>query len=274
MTIDPDRPSEESPWSSPSTRTEPSARELAERPSDRAGDFADASGPADAQTMRLPMYQPRREPFLGKPRSLAILIAVGVVLGALATALTVMAGGGPRQLPAPTFPPTASPPASTATAADQAAGTYRAPADLCQDADFTDLRPPFTTIGDLNPHASTTATLAIAGCDGTTGNDAVNGNFAFEVQVSSRPDALLDLFHQQRAALAARVAVTPVSGVGAEAFQYAAVGQHGLSIDVYDSNLIMRLSWTAMHTNDRLPDDLATALADTCRSTLRLLRQA
>jgi hypothetical protein len=84
---------------------------------------------------------------------------------------------------------------------------------------------------------------------------------------------LLALSHQHPAALAARVAVTPVPGLGAEAFQYAAVGQHGLSIDVYDSNLIMRLSWTAKHPNDRLPDDLATALAGTCRSTLRLLRQ-
>ena len=63
--------------------------------------------------------------------------------------------------------------------------------------------------------------------------------------MSSHPEALPDLFHQQRAALAARVPVTAVPGLGTEAFQYAAVGQNGLSLDIYDENLIMRLSWTA-----------------------------
>jgi len=104
-------------------------------------------------------------------------------------------------------------------------------------------------------------------------NDKVDGSFAFEVQVSSDPAALLDLFHQQRAALAARVKVTPVPGLGTEAFQYVAVGQNGLSLDIYDDNLIMRLSWTAKRLGDKPPADLAEALAGTCRSTLRLLRQ-
>jgi len=91
--------------------------------------------------------------------------------------------------------------------------------------------------------------------------------------VSSDPPALLDLFHQQRAALAARVKVTPVPGLGTEAFQYVAVGQNGLSLDLYDDNLIMRLSWTAKRAGDKPPADLAQALSATCRSTLRLLRQ-
>ena len=247
MTLDPDRSADPSPWSSPDTRTE-------------------------ASTDRPEPYAERREPFLGKPRWLVIVIMVAIVLGALATALTVMAGGGLRSVPAPTFPPTGAP-TTTATAVGPGADVYRAPVDLCQDADFTNLRPPFTTIGDMLTRGSTTPTLVVAGCDGSTGNDAVDGAFSFEVQVSSHPDALLDLFHQQRAALAARVAVTPVPGLGTEAFQYAAVGQHGLSLDVYDANLIMRLSWTADRPGDKLPDSLAEALAGTCRSTMRLLRK-
>jgi hypothetical protein len=35
----------------------------------------------------------------------------------------------------------------------------------------------------------------------------------------------------------------------------------------------MRLSWTAKRPGDKPPADLAEALAGTCRSTLRLLRQ-
>jgi hypothetical protein len=250
MTLDPDGPRDPSPWSSPGTRTE-------------------------VPSPRPEPYPERREPFLGKPRWMVITIVVAIVLGALATALTVMAGGGPRSLPAPTFPPTDPTATTSAAGATTAAGTgeYRAPADLCQDADFTNLRPPFTTIGDMVTRGSTTPTLVVAGCDGTTGNDTVDGGFSFEVQVSSHPDALLDLFHQQRAALAARVAVTPVPGLGTEAFQYAAVGQHGLSLDIYDANLIMRLSWTADRPSDKLPDGLSQALVGTCRSTLRLLRQ-
>ena len=248
MTVVTPDPIEPSPWSSPNT-------------------------PAEVSAPRPEAYAERREPFLGKPRWVVALIAVGVVVGALATALTVMANGGVRTIPPPTFPPSDPPPATTATADDAASGVYRAPADLCQDADFTNLRPPFTTIGDLNPHGSTTPSLVIAGCDGSTGNDKVDGSFAFEVQVSSHPEALLDLFHQQRAALAARVPVTAVPGLGTEAFQYAAVGQNGLSLDVYDENLIMRLSWTAKRPGDKPPADLAQALAGTCRSTIRLLRQ-
>jgi hypothetical protein len=246
MTLDPDRP-DPSPWSSPGTRTEVPV--------------SPALGPGE-----------RREQFMGKPRWFVIVVAIAIVAGAFATALTVMAGGGLKEVPPPTFPPSASP-AASATADELPTGVYRAPADLCQDADFTNLRPPFTTIGDLFTRGSTSATLVVAGCDGSTGNDKVDGAFSFEVQVSSHPDALLELFHEQRAALAARVRVTPVSGVGTEAFQYAAVGQHGLSVDIYDANLIMRLSWTAKHATDRLPDGLADALVGTCRSTMRLLRQ-
>jgi hypothetical protein len=247
VTPDEDRPSEPSPWSSPDTRTE-------------------------LPPYRPPSYPERREPFLGKPRWMVVLIAAGIVVGALATALTVMAGGGLREVPPPTFPPS-DPPSPTATADGFSTGVYRAPADLCQDADFTDLRPPFTTIGDLLPHGSTSPTVIVAACDGSTGNDTVNGTFSFEVQVSTSPDALLDLFHEQRAALAARVPVTPVTGLGTEAFQYSGVGQHGLSVDVYDANLIMRLSWTADQAKDKIPADLSDALTGTCRSTMRLLRQ-
>ena len=249
MTLDPDRP-EPSPWSSPVTRTElPASATLA---------------PVE-----------RREQFMGKPRWLVVAIAIAIVAGAFATALSVMAGGGLNEIPPPTFGPTGSAQAAapSATADDVPTGVYRAPADLCQDADFTNLRPPFTTIGDLLTRGSTTPSLVVAGCDGSTGNDTVDGAFTFEVQVSSHPDALLELFHEQRAALAARVRVTPVAGVGTEAFQYAAVGQHGLSVDIYDANMIMRMSWTAKHATDRLPDGLSQALVGTCRSTMRLLRQ-
>ena len=244
VTVDPTEPS---PWSSPSTPTE-----------------VPAPSP-------LP-YQPRKGSF-SSSAWLVVIVVSAIVVGALATALTIMAGGGLKKVPPPTFPPGDSAPATTATAGDAPVGMYRAPADLCQDADFTNLRPPFTTIGDLSPHGSTDPSLTVAGCSGSTGNDKVDGSFAFEVQVSSDPAALLDLFHQQRAALAARVKVTPVPGLGTEAFQYVAVGQNGLSLDIYDDNLIMRLSWTAKRPGDKPPADLAEALAGTCRSTLRLLRQ-
>jgi hypothetical protein len=246
MTSDPDRPAEPPPWSTPSTATE-------------------------LPTQGLPRIE-RREPFLGKPRWVAVLIGVGVVLGAVATALAAISGGGLPVVPPPTFAPSGSAAVAGPTSA-AAAGVYQAPADLCQDADFTNLRPPFTTIGDQKPSGSTAPGLVVAGCDGTTGNDTVNGAFSFEVQVSSHPDALLDLFHQQRAAVAAQAPVTPVAGLGTEAYQYVAVGQHGLSLEIYDSNLIMRLSWTAQHTTDKVPADLPQALTDTCRSTMRLLRQ-
>src|SRR5262245_39127351 len=241
-------PTEPPPWSSPNTPTEvPAPRPVP--------------------------YVERRERFLGKPAWVVVLVITGIVVGALATALTIMAGGGLKTVPPPTFPPTDTPPATTATADDAPSGVYRAPADLCQDADFTNLRPTFTTIGEMSPRGSTNPTLAVAACDGSTGNDKVDGSFAFEVQVSSQPAALLDLFHQQRAALTARVPVTPVAGLGTEAFRYSAVGQNGLSLDIYDENLIMRLSWTAKRPGDKPPADLARALAETCRSTMRLLRQ-
>jgi hypothetical protein len=245
VTVDPTEPS---PWSSPST-------------------------PTEVPAPRPQPYVERRERFLGKPAWLVVLVISAIVGGALATSLAIMAGGGLKTVPPPTFPPTDSAPATTATAQNTPVGMYRAPADLCQDADFTNLRPPFTTIGDLSPHGTSDPSLTVAGCSGSTGNDKVDGSFAFEVQVSSDPAALLDLFHQQRAALAARVKVTPVPGLGTEAFQYVAVGQNGLSLDIYDDNLIMRLSWTAKRPGDKPPADLAEALAGTCRSTLRLLRQ-
>jgi hypothetical protein len=256
MTLDPDRPS---PWSSPSTHT----------------DLAAAVAPTpDSGPVMAPRPEPR-ERFMGKPRWFVVVIAIAIVAGALATALTVMAGGGLKEIPPPTFPPSApsSGPAGSPAAQGLPTGVYQAPADLCQDADFTNLRPTFTTIGDLSTRGSTTPTLVVAGCDGSTGNDTVDGAFSFEVQVSTNPDALRDLFHAQRSALAARVPVTPVPGIGAEAFQYAALGQHGLSVDIYDANLIMRMSWTARHATDRLPAGLSQALVGTCRSTLRLLRK-
>ena len=245
VTVDPTEPS---PWSSPST-------------------------PTEVPAPRPQPYVERRERFLGKPAWLVVLVISAIVVGALVTSLAIMAGGGLKTVPPPTFPPTDSAPATTATAQNTPVGMYRAPADLCQDADFTSLRPPFTTIGDLFTRGSTSPTLVVAGCDGSTGNDTVDGTFTFEVQVSSHPDALLQLFHEQRAALAARVRVTPVADVGTEAFQYAAVGQHGLSVDIYDANMIVRMSWTAKHSTDRLPDGLSQALVGTCRSTMRLLRQ-
>lgn len=231
-----------SPWASPATRTEV---------------------PAPA----LPPVRARAERGEVKPAWVVAVIATVVVLGALGTALAVQAGGGLRSLPTPT---PAGEAGDTGSAAPVAPG-YLAPGDLCEQADYTRMRPPFTTFGDLNRHQTATADLVVAECEGATGNSTVDGRFSFEIQVSQHPDALASLFDEQRASVAKQVPVTTIDGLGSRAYHYVAAGQTGLTVEVYDENLIMRLAWSA-DPGEPAPDGLVSALVETCRENLRLFR--
>src|SRR6185369_11637662 len=115
--------------------------------------------------------------------------------------------------------------------------------------------------------------LIVAACDGSTGSAQVNGAFSFAVQVSADPTALSGVFDEDRSAAVAHGKVTAIPGIGTKAFSYTEPGQVGLTVKIYDANMIMSLSWTPDKRTDTIPSGLSDTLVDTCRINLRLLRR-
>jgi hypothetical protein len=160
---------------------------------------------------------------------------------------------------APTLdPPTGSP----------FSGHYNAPADLCHDADFTQMRPLFTD-HDRNEAISTTAIGQgeVRICQGTTGNTAVSGQFRLTATV----------YPSEAGAWHAYVAVlnsqpgTVVAGLGHEAYSFRDP-QYGLTVISLDANLVLAMSWRDDAQPAVDPEGLARTLIEMCRSNLRLLQ--
>jgi len=240
-----------SPWASPQTQTEV-PRAAAGSAASPSATTATAAGVSRARV--------------------ALLVAgivVVVVLAAIGTALAVRTSD--RLSVAP--PATSAPGTATGAPDPVDAGVYQAPGNLCEQADFTRLRPTFDTLDELSPHGTTTPDLIVAGCDGSTGNEQVNGSFSFAVQVSADPTALSGVFDEDRSAAAAHGRVTAIAGIGTKAYSYTEPGQAGLTVKVYDANVIMSLSWTPDKRTDTIPSGLSDTLVDTCRINLRLLRR-
>jgi hypothetical protein len=257
MTPDPARNDRAaSPWASAETRTEVNLPPV-----------RDAAGEPRAAT------SPR--PGSGRARVALIVggIVVVVVLAAIGTAFAVKSGGGLAVgSPATTTPGSGADP-TTAGPDPVDAGVYQAPGNLCEQADFSPLRPTFDTLDELTPHGTSTAELIVAGCDGATGNEQVNGALSFAVQVSADPTALSGVFDEDRSAAVAHGKVTAITGIGTKAYSYTEPGQVGLTVKLYDANMIMSLSWTPEKRTDAIPGGLSDTLIDTCRATLRLLRR-
>lgn len=252
---------EESPWASADTRTEVVA----------------AVGPAPGGSDHGPVHpSPTVTPTPARPRrsTVAVFVApIVVVIVAIGAAWGVGRSGGPDVLGV------AGPSAAVGTGnatrgADPVdTGVYQAPSNLCDQADFTKLRPTFDTLDGLTFRSNVTADLAVASCDGATGNETVSGTFLFQVQVSGDPNALAGVFEEDRSAAAAHARVTPVAGVGTEAYSYTEPGQVGVTVKVYDANMIMLLSWAPDKRGDPVPRGLSNTLIATCGSNLRLLRR-
>jgi hypothetical protein len=198
------------------------------------------------------------------------VIAVLVVLAAIGTAFAVKSSGTLTPIVIPSGAAGASP---TPAEAPIDAGVYQAPGNLCDESDFTRLRPTFDRLDSLSPHGSDTSSFVVVACDGETGNETVNGTFAFEVQVSVDPAALSEVFDEDRAAATAHGKVTPIAGAGTRAYSYTQTGAVGLTVKIYDANLIMSLSWTPDNRTDQLPPELSDTLIATCQSNLLLFRR-
>jgi hypothetical protein len=266
MTSDPDRPAG---WTSP---TAPLVAP------DSTSPWARPTGPVspavDEATVRLPtipdpVAPARREGLRGTLVVLAatVLVLMGVTaLGLSARARQVPVVAQPQPAPAQSSPP----PLATATPTGDP--VYLLPGDLCEAADFTNLRPTFDQIGDLNPHEDSTAGFfQFAQCDGTTGNETVQGNFSFRASVYADAGVARREFEAARKAAAVHAKVADVAGVGSAAYDYVdpAVGP---TAEIYDGNLRIRLSWGASDGKAKAPAGTTRALIDVCKSTMMLLR--
>jgi hypothetical protein len=270
MTSDPDQAGAAG-WTSPTAASG----------SNESFSWARPTGPAppavDEATMRLPripaaVTPARREGLLGTLVVLAITALV--LIGVAALGLSARA----RQPPAvaqPALAQPSTPPSSKATppkVAPTGDPVYLLPGDLCEAADFTNLRPTFDQIGDLNPHQDSTAGFfQFAQCDGTTGNETVHGSFSFRASVYADARVARKEFEAARTAAAAHARVADVAGVGSGAYDYVdpAVGP---TAEIYDGNLRIRLSWDATDAKAKAPPGTTKALIDVCKSTMMLLR--
>jgi hypothetical protein len=174
--------------------------------------------------------------------------------------------------PEPLAVPSMAPPTAPTTPAGPA--IYRAPDDLCEQADFTGLRPTFDQIGDLRPdQGSSAGVFQLAQCDGSTGNETVDGRFAFTVTVYA------DL------AAAKKAYDTAYKSVQTHADKYGKlhypVGEAGYEylgprreqgVEIYDGNLRIQLSWDAADGKSAVPNGTVDALTAVCESTMKLLR--
>ena len=132
----------------------------------------------------------------------------------------------------------------------------------------SDLRPD----RDLAPHQDSTAGFfQFAQCDGTTGNETVQGNFSFRASVYADPQVARKEFEAARSAVAAHGKVAVIAGVGSQAYDYVDLAV-GPTVEIYDGNLRIRLSWVAADGRAKAPAGTAKALIDVCESTMMLLR--
>jgi len=206
----------------------------------------------------------RNRALFGSAMVLAALLAVAGGVGAAVllqrppgSHVTAVIAGVPRARPAVPGP-------------DQ--GKYRVVNDLCGEADFTELRPTFDSIGDLRSDWDNSAgTFVLADCDGSTGNATVQGSFSFQATVYRDPDANRAEFTARRERTQAREPTTTVAGLGAGAYTYVEPGL-GTTVITYDANITLRLTWLSTDPKVPAPAGTVTALVNTCTSTLLVLR--
>jgi len=194
--------------------------------------------------------------------------AIGAVVGltalcGVAVVLSMRAADGDLGRKPPMVAPTLDPPSVSPFG-----GHYDVPGNLCSATDFTGLRPLFTMHSGQEPSRSAASGEGVVReCVGTTGNDAVSGQY--RVVATVYPDA--------GAASTAFVAIvksgpgTAVPALGQQGWVYRDP-ERGRTVTVLDANLILAMSWRddARPTVD--PEGLDDALARVLRSTLGLLK--
>jgi hypothetical protein len=194
----------------------------------------------------------------------AVALVVILVVAAVAVALVLPGGGASAVL--------VGAPRATPSAAPATGGKYRVPGDLCQEADFTQLRPTFDTLGDLRSDWDASAGFyTLAECDGSAGTPTVQGSFSFQAAVYANADVNRTEFDQNRARTSSRAAIANVAQLGQAAYSYVEPGV-GLTVVTYDANLTLKLTWQPSDQKAATPAGAAGALADACDSTMRLLR--
>jgi hypothetical protein len=203
---------------------------------------------------------------------LVLAVAVLVLLGAAGLSSAIRSQSVQPPIAAEVAPPpspTASSPSVPVTPAGPA--VYRAPEDLCAQADFTALRPTFDQIGDLSPIRNSSAGYTFAQCEGTTGNDTVQGTFLFRITVYTDAAMARTQFDTARTGAGKLAKVAAVEGVGQAGYAYADPTV-GPTVEIYDNNLRIRLSWGASDRKAAVPVGVTSTLAHVCASTMRLLR--
>jgi hypothetical protein len=165
---------------------------------------------------------------------------------------------------APVVPPLATPTGPP---------VYGLPSDLCEAADFTRLRPTFDQIGDLQPVSGGKAEAApFVQCDGSTGNDQVQGTFTFRATVYADPTVALREYQAGRDAMNKPPQSTSTVGSAGESAYTSTDAKGGLTVEIYDGNLRLRMSWVDAAHSGKPAVDAFRPLMDTCESTMRLLR--
>jgi hypothetical protein len=215
-----------------------------------------------------------RPPLAGTPpapatRAWLIVAAVGLVALVVAVALVLPGAGGTQASAMLAGAHQATPSSSDG---EPPGGKYRVPGDLCQEADFTRLRPTFDTLGDLRSDWDASAGFfTLAQCDGSAGTPTVQGSFSFQAAVYANADVNRIEFDQNRARTQSRAAIANVAQLGQAAYSYVEPGV-GLTVVTYDANLTLKLTWQPSDQKAATPAGAAGALADACNSTMLLLR--
>jgi hypothetical protein len=245
-------PADEPAWRRPSPED---AATMDEAPAEFSPPAGDTSGPV-----------PRRE---GLRATLAVLAVTAVVLSGLGV-LAWWQHHQRQTTPVIAAPPPVYDTPTLAPSAPPGPPVYRVPGDLCQQADFTALRPTFNQIGNLSPeNEDSGGPVKVAQCDGTTGNELVQGDFSFRTSVYADPQVARQEFEagQQGSPSGTKVATLTSTGQAA----YVASGHTGQTVEIYDGNLRIRLSWTATDGHAQPPAGTTQALVNVCESTMRLL---
>jgi hypothetical protein len=227
--------------------------------------------PPDAGDYR-PWPPASRAPATARARWRLIGLLVGGVAGSLLLAVGCAAG---LTYAVRSTDPDLSQPTNAATfpevTAEPFSGVYPVPQDLCRSADFSGLSALFYlasgTASSARTDAATSATVAT--CQGTTGNEQVQGDFLMEVSVFRDVVTATRAFDRGRTRDASDIDI----GQGG----YTSVDPvRGLLVTARDYNVTISMSWRpadpAASEQLFVPEKVLLMLADVCRSSLHVLR--
>lgn len=249
------------------------------RPSaDRADDVPTVHLPVVRDTLPVVALPPRE----GFTATIVVLVAMALLLGGIGTlglSERYRAERNRANARAAMTPPTATPSPSPTPAGIRTfppfAGLYLAPENLCQAADFTPLRPTFDRLGDLAATQGHGAgPLSYAQCDGSAGNTQVQGTFSLQVSVYVTREVAEQQFAAGMRAANQRAKVADLEPEISRQKGYVFLDPTaGPTVELYDGNLRIRLSWVAQPGADMVAG-IFEVLMRTCVSTMFLLRDS